>query len=300
MYPYINIGTLHLGTFGLLLWLAAVAGAVVLHKSFTRSGVVADALNVVAFVVIAGVIGAKLWHELQDPAELAAAMKIIFRPGMKQPTEVLFGFLHWFQAGFAWFGGMVAGILMLIWQGMDAKPNGMRGLKAGVRMLDLATVSAAVGYGVGRIGCLTSGDGDYGRNTTSAWGIHMANGADVYHRALVPPHPADALVLPTPLYEFVFALALAWILWKLAAKARPLGWLTGFYLCVSGIGRFLVEFVRINPKLYWGMSNAQVAALGSVLFGLIVMLAVRANAPVGGILPMPVTPEPAAEVSSAE
>jgi len=299
MYPYINIGTLHLGTFGLLLWLAAVAGAVILHQSFTRSGVVADALNVVAFVVIAGVIGAKLWHELQDPAELSAAMKIIFRPGMKHPTEVLFGFLHWFQAGFAWFGGMVAGILMLMWQGMDAKPNGMRGLKAGVRMLDLATVSAAVGYGVGRIGCLTSGDGDYGKNTTSSWGVHMANGADVYHRALVPPHPADALVLPTPLYEFFFALALAWILWTLAAKARPLGWLTGFYLCISGVGRFLVEFIRINPKLYWGMSNAQVAALGSVLFGLILMLAVRGNEPVGGILPMPVTPEPVAEVPSA-
>jgi phosphatidylglycerol---prolipoprotein diacylglyceryl transferase len=35
----------------------------------------------------------------------------------------------------------------------------------------------------------------------------------------------------------------------------------------SGIGRFLVEFVRLNPRLYFGMSNAQVAALGSVVAG---------------------------------
>jgi hypothetical protein len=54
MYPYIDFGPVHLGTFGLLLWLAAVAATVVLHRNFVRNGVDADALNVVAFVVIAG------------------------------------------------------------------------------------------------------------------------------------------------------------------------------------------------------------------------------------------------------
>ena len=45
----------------------------------------------------------------------------------------------------------------------------------------------------------------------------------------------------------------------------------------SGVGRFLVEFVRINPKIYFGhtMSNAQVAALGSVVVGIVVMVATR-------------------------
>jgi phosphatidylglycerol:prolipoprotein diacylglycerol transferase len=93
--------------------------------------------------------------------------------------------------------------------------------------------------------------------------------------ALVPPTPPDALVQPTPIYEFLFALALAWILWRLGVKTRPIGWLTGLYLALSGVGRFLVEFVRINPRLYWGMSNAQVAALGSVVVGLVVMVATR-------------------------
>jgi len=67
-------------------------------------------------------------------------------------------------------------------------------------------------------------------------------------------------------------LALAWLLWQLGRKVRPIGWLTGFYLVLSGLGRFLVEFVRINPRLYWGMSNAQVAAIGSMLVGAVVML----------------------------
>ena len=40
---------------------------------------------------------------------------------------------------------------------------------------------------------------------------------------------------------------------------------------MSGMARFVVEFWRINPRLYWGMSNAQVAALGSVVAGAVVM-----------------------------
>jgi phosphatidylglycerol:prolipoprotein diacylglycerol transferase len=84
--------------------------------------------------------------------------------------------------------------------------------------------------------------------------------------------PTTALVHPTPLYELLFSLALGWLLWHLGKKYRPVGWMTGLYLALSGLGRFLVEFVRINPKLYWGMSNAQVAALGSVVVGLVVMV----------------------------
>ncbi len=266
MYPYIDIGPVHLGTFGLLLWLAAVVATVVLHRNFVRNKVDADALSVVAFVVIAGVIGAKAWHELENVSELRAAMMQIVAPGWSHPLDILVDFLHWFQAGFAWFGGLVAGIGMLMWQGHEARPAGTSGWLASVRMLDLATPAAAIGYGVGRIGCLTSGDGDYGINTTLPWGVHMAK------NALVPPTPPNALVQPTPVYELLFGLALAWLLWQLGRKLHPIGWLTGLYLVLSGLGRFLVEFVRINPRLYWGMSNAQVAAIGSMLMGAVVML----------------------------
>lgn len=266
MYPYLNLGFAHIGTFGLLLWLAAVCATIVLHRNFLRHGVDADALNVVALSVVAGIVGAKLWHELENPHELVLAWQQILLPGIAHPGAVLLAFLHWFQAGFAWFGGLVAGILTLAWQGRMARfkgpLDGTQGERVGaLRMLDLAAPAAALGYGVGRIGCLLSGDGDYGINTTLPWGVHMAP------NALVPPSPPNALVQPTPVYELLFALVIFWVLWKLGDKHKPIGWLTGMYLVLSGIGRFLVEFVRINPKLYLGMSNAQVAALGSVLAG---------------------------------
>jgi phosphatidylglycerol:prolipoprotein diacylglycerol transferase len=266
MYPYLNIGHMHIGTFGLLLWLAAVIGTIVLHRNFVRNGIDADALNVVALVVVVGILGAKTWHELQSIPELRLSFRQIAAPGWHRPLDVLGEFLFWFRAGFAWFGGMLAGVAMLMWQGRNARPEGLTGWWAGVRMLDLAAPAAAIGYGVGRIGCLTSGDGDYGIKTTLPWGVHMAPDALV---------PTKDLVQPTPIYEFLFSLALAWLLWRLGRKARPVGWLTGLYLVLSGVGRFLVEFVRINPKLYWGMSNAQVAALGSIVVGGAIMLLAR-------------------------
>ncbi len=279
MYPYLNIGPVHLGMFGLLLWLAAVAGTIVLHKNFVRNGVDADALNVVALVVVAGVIGAKMWHELQNLHELKLALHYIASPGWHHPLNVVLGFLQWFRDGFAWFGGMFAGIAVLIMQGEGARfkgpgwksiedPGPIPGARVGaIRMLDLAAPAAAIGYGIGRLGCLLSGDGDYGINTTLPWGVHMAKDA------LVPPTPPNALVQPTPIYELLFSLVLFWLLWQLAKRPKPVGWLTGLYLVLAGIGRFLVEFVRINPKLYFHntMSNAQVAAIASAIAGLVVM-----------------------------
>jgi phosphatidylglycerol:prolipoprotein diacylglycerol transferase len=273
MFPYIDLGPVHLGTFGLLLWLAAVAATVVLHRNFLRNGVDGDALGVVAFVVIGGVIGAKAWHELQNVGELRFAMRQIVAPGWSHPMDVLMGFLHWFQAGFAWFGGMVAGIAVLMWQGravrFKAAPEGTLGKPVGaMRMLDLAAPAAAVGYGVGRIGCLLSGDGDYGIKTTLPWGVHMRPNALV---------PTTDLVQPTPCYELLFSLVLAWWLWRRGKKHLPVSVITGEYLVLSGIGRFLVEFVRINPRIYWGMSNAQVAALGSVVVGLVLIGVAKAK-----------------------
>jgi phosphatidylglycerol---prolipoprotein diacylglyceryl transferase len=273
MYPYINLGPVHLGTFGLLLWLAAVVATIVLHKNFNRYRIDGDALSVVAFVVIAGVIGAKTWHELQNITELRLALRQIGLPSWKHPLEVVTGFLQWFQAGFAWFGGMLAGIAMLMWQGRTVRfqgpAEGTLGKPVGpLRMLDLAAPAAAIGYGVGRIGCLTSGDGDYGIKTTLPWGVHMRPDALV---------PTTDLVQPTPVYELLYSIVLAWCLWRRAKSSPSVGVITGEYLVLSGIGRFLVEFVRINPKLYFGMSNAQVAALGSALIGLLLIGLARAR-----------------------
>ena len=132
-------------------------------------------------------------------------------------------------------------------------------------MLDLAAPAVSVGYGVGRLGCLISGDGDYGIPTRLPWGMSFPNG-------LVP---TTQRVHPTPIYELIAGLLIGYYLWRRGAKQSPLGQITGEYLVLSGIARFLVEFIRINPRIYWGMSNAQVASLGSIVAGILLMLWAR-------------------------
>src|SRR5271155_931434 len=149
-------------------------------------------------------------------------------------------------------------------------------------MLDLASPAVSVGYGVGRLGCLVSGDGDYGIPTHLPWGMSFPNG-------LVP---TTQRVHPTPIYELLVALLIAAYLWRRGAKSGggglPVGQITGEYLALSGVARFLVEFIRINPRIYWGMSNAQVASLGSIVAGILLMLWARRHSAARAAEVMPI------------
>jgi phosphatidylglycerol:prolipoprotein diacylglycerol transferase len=160
----------------------------------------------------------------------------------------------WDSAGFAWYGGLIFGISALMFQGWWAK-IGM------LRTLDLAAPAAAVGYGIGRIGCFLSGDGCYGIPTTLPWGMSFPT-------AIEPPFQR---VHPTPLYEFAAGLIIGLWLWRRGGKAHGTGSIVGQYLVLTGIARFLVEFVRRNPKIIWGLSNAQLASAGAVVAGIVLV-----------------------------
>jgi phosphatidylglycerol:prolipoprotein diacylglycerol transferase len=235
MLPFLHIWHLQVPTFGLMLWLAAVVAAFIMDRNFKRSGIDSDAVGMVAVAALLGIVGAKLWHVIDTPAE--------FRD---MGWRVLYD-----SAGFAWYGGLLFGISALLFQGWWAK-IGM------LRTLDLAAPAAAIGYGVGRIGCFLSGDGCYGVPTTLPWGMSFPHGIE----------PTLQRVHPTPLYELGAGLLIGLWLWRRGGKPHGTGAIVGQYLVLTGIARFLVEFVRRNPKILWGLSNAQLASAGSVIAGI--------------------------------
>jgi predicted O-methyltransferase YrrM len=128
-----------------------------------------------------------------------------------------------------------------------------------------------LGYAVGRIGCLTSGDGDYGTPTSLRWGMSFPNG-------LVP---TTQRVHPTPIYEAIAATLIFWYLWRLGEKSlrgpRPVGEVAALYLIWMGVERFLVEFIRINPHSFFGLTNAQAASLASIVAGVAILVTTRKN-----------------------
>jgi phosphatidylglycerol:prolipoprotein diacylglycerol transferase len=122
-------------------------------------------------------------------------------------------------------------------------------------------LAGAIGQAFGRLGCFLVGD-DYGRPTDLPWGMAFPEGAP----------PTLERVHPTMLYEMVWLFALAAFLWSRRQRS-PLLW--GEYLVLAAVGRFAVEFLRVNPRVVLGLSEAQIIAVGLALVGGIGWLAAR-------------------------
>lgn len=260
MVPFLHVWRLTIPTFGLMVASAMIIAYFVLRADLARRGIAAIdsgfAEALIAIPSLSGIAGAKLYHVLEDPSFLIA-----------HPSELVS------QFGFAWFGGLIAGVVAFVLVGRRRKVPLLR-------ILDAGSAAAALGYGVGRIGCLLSGDGDYGKPTSLPWGMSFPHG-------LVP---TTQRVHPTPIYELIVACLIAWALWKLgerqirtriSSKAQrlhsvqplsPSGFVFAAYLILTGIARFLVEFIRINPRSFFGLTNAQAASLVSIAAGAILWI----------------------------
>ena len=257
MIPYLHLGPLQLPTFGLMVALALITAAYVLQADFGRRGMNADAFTMITVAGLLGILGAKLYHLLETPAEFFA-----------DPLPLLLS-----RYGFAWFGGFLGGFGALLVMGWRAKLP--------VReFLDACSPAASFGYAIGRVGCFLSGDGDYGRPTSLPWGMSFPNGVVPTTETCVQwGSPADCRVHPAPLYELLVWSAIGWLLWRLGARflKRPghSGEIFCYYLILTGVARFLVEIIRINPPWILGLSNAQVASVVSIVLGVGLLFLVK-------------------------
>jgi prolipoprotein diacylglyceryl transferase len=253
MIPFLHLGPLTIPTFGLMVATALLVSAYVLQADFNRRRGQLETIKgyksekdegflIIGVAGLAGLIGARLYHVLESPAEFFA-----------NPWPQLFS-----RFGFAWFGGFLGGFVALVFLARRSKIPLLE-------FLDICSPAACVGYAIGRIGCLLSGDGDYGKPTSLPWGMSFPNGVV----------PTTDRVHPTPLYEFFIWLAIAAFLWYMGSKAlrgpKAKGEIFCNYLLLTGVARFVIEFLRINPRSFFGLSNAQAASLVSILLGAVLL-----------------------------
>lgn len=119
--------------------------------------------------------------------------------------------------------------------------------------------SLAIGYALGRLGCLVSGDGCYGHAASvriplltmvyEPLSFLTTHGLRGWNQPAAPSHGVN--VWNTPMIEALAssALFLFLMLWARHRKFRP-GMLTAVFLIYNGIARFLVEFIRLNDAIF--------------------------------------------------
>ncbi|CCG02792.1 prolipoprotein diacylglyceryl transferase [Blastococcus saxobsidens] len=203
---------------------AALVAGYLLAREFRRLGWNPDrAWSIIIAATVMGFVGGKLYYLAEHAGSLS---------------------LHSFGgSGFTWYGGLIAGVVTVVV--MARRYELPLGQLAGI-----AAAPLSFAYGVGRIGCFLSGDGSYGQPSDLPWAVAFPNGM---MPTMVPVHPAA-------LYEALFALALGGVLWALRTRWAPLH-VFGLYAVLSGVARFLVEEIRLNEEVLFGLTQPQLWSL---------------------------------------
>jgi len=220
-----------ISTFGVMMAVGFLVSAWIVSRRLAEYGLDPEfSSTILIYAMIGGVLGSKLYFAVDES----------LRSG--QP----FFALLFSRAGITWYGGLIGGALLV------TVATRLHGLPTRVISSCVAT-AAPFGQACGRIGCFLVGD-DYGKPTDLPWAIAFPEGAP----------PTDLPVHPTQLYEVAWLLMVGALLWR---RRRASPFLFGEYLAAAAVGRFAIEFVRVNQPLALGLTQPQWIAIGLFTLG---------------------------------
>ncbi len=232
MYPILfHIGPFVVYAYGFFLALAVVVVTWLITPKVAGIGVEKEKLyDLIFWIVLFAILGARLFFILLNTEYF-----------IKNPLEIFM--LH--RGGLAWqgsfIGGWIAGIVFL-----------KRHRIAVWKFIDLVIPFVALGHAIGRVGCFLNGC-CYGRS--SQWGLYFP--------------VLDQKVLPTQLYMIVGQLIIFALLKIFSSKARFDGQIFIWYLILSSLERFIMEFFRWNDYLYFGLSVFQYVCIVLFITGIV-------------------------------
>lgn len=254
--PGIKIGDFTLFTwYGLILMSGAVVAAYFASREAKRRGydpeVVWDAL---IWILIAGIVGARLWHIL-TPSPSLQAQGITTQYYLTHPLDAI-----WTRNGGLGIPGAVIGGALALY--LFCRKRGM----SFAVWADIAAPAVALGQAIGRWGNFVNQE-LYGAPTNLPWAIHI----DPPYR--LPGFESYETFHPLFLYESLWNLAnflfLTWLGRRYPDRLKD-GDLFLIYLVLYPLARFLLEFIRLD--------SAQIAGLNAnqTLMAIVAVLAVLA------------------------
>ena len=225
--------------------------------------------TIVFIAVIFGIIGAKIFHQLENLDEF-----------VRDPVGSFFNF-----SGLTFYGGLITAAIAIV---LYAEKHNI----PWQQIADSIAPPLILAYGIGRIGCQVSGDGDWGivnNIPQPEWLSFLPEWVWAYtypHNILnqgIPiegcagPHCFELAnpVYPTPIYETTLSLLIFTVLWSIRKKLRVPGTLFAIYLMFNGAERFFIEKIRVNNVFdFLGMRVTQAEIISTILFiiGLILLI----------------------------
>lgn len=168
--------------------------------------------------------------------------------------EFMWGMLGFRDGGLVFHGGFIfaaLGVLAYSWY---------RKLSF-FKLMDMGAVMVAMGYPIARIGCFLNGC-CYGIESDLPW-------------AVVFPAVDDLSRHPTQIYSSIMvAISLVLLLYLRRYKFFQ-GYFVSWFLILYGIYRFLIEFLRVNPEAFGGLTEPQLVSLAFIVLGSTVLLVQR-------------------------
>ena len=220
--------------------------------------------SILFWSAVCGFAGAKIFNALENWEDF-----------LKDPVGMLIGF-----SGLTFYGGLICGgavVLYIAWK---------HGIKPLV-MLDIGGPGMMLSYGIGRIGCQMSGDGDWGIDNLAPkphwlswapdwiWAFRFPHNVndmgelmpELSRPGMVNGHLIDTCkfchilqnpVFPTSFYESVICIALFLVLWSIRDRIKMAGIMFGIYMIMNGVERFFIELIRVNTKYHlFGLNFTQ-------------------------------------------
>lgn len=234
MHPDLaQFGPLRIHSYGLMLVLAFLAAVWWASRTARREGLTAQqVMDAGLAILLSGVVFARLVFVLLEHQQYSGWVDV---------------FYIW-EGGLSLHGGLFGAMVGGAWY---CRSQGIPFLK----LADVASPGAALGYAIGRVGCLLNGC-CYGSACSLPWAMRFPDLASP--GGLTPPSH------PTQIYSSLAGLLMFGLLAWLARHRSFRGQVFGAFLVLYSIYRFIVEFYRKGATarvLAAGLTEAQVASL---------------------------------------
>jgi len=221
--------------------------------------------NMLIVAAIFGLLGAKLFHNLENIEEF-----------MEDPMQALFSF-----SGLTFLGGLIVGVAAVLYYG---RKNNIPSL----HLVDSAAPGLALAYGVGRLGCQISGDGCWGVPNPNPkpdwmsflpdwmWSFNYPNnvinaGSKMVEDCSGHCYALDVPVFPTPFYETSMMLVIFFVLWGIRKKVKIPGVMFALFITLAGFERFFIEKIRVNNEYNifgFGITQAEIISSIMIIVGI--------------------------------